>query len=159
MLNALSNHSTRDQAIVNSRSKRTERVAVNLELVYPNPQDPTEEYCFEELRAASRGWLHRVWTPEKQEILGKQEKGALVDISLPNSPQIPPDLGKLVSPPTRKQKLIVLNDANDENMHPKNSTARQEAEAARSLRRDEKANRTRKIKVREVKAESQTSES
>lgn len=35
---------------------------MNLEAVYPDPTNPAVELCFEELRAAKRGWLHRDWT-------------------------------------------------------------------------------------------------
>jgi checkpoint serine/threonine-protein kinase len=46
---------------------RTERVFVNLEAVYPNSSDVAS---IEELRAAYRGWLSKVWEPE---ILPKQD--------------------------------------------------------------------------------------
>jgi Mad3/BUB1 homology region 2 len=36
--------------------------------VYPNPNDVTEEYCFEELRAKHRGWLEKRWTPEPPKV-------------------------------------------------------------------------------------------
>ena len=42
---------------------RTERVYVNLEAIYPNPNDVVS---IEELRAGHRGWLSKVWEPESQ---------------------------------------------------------------------------------------------
>lgn len=42
---------------------------MNLEAVYPNPNDPTEELSIEEVRAAHRGWLHRQWAAI-DEVLG-----------------------------------------------------------------------------------------
>lgn len=47
---------------MNQRTGRMERVAVNLEAVYPDPTNPAVELCFEELRAAKRGWLQRDWS-------------------------------------------------------------------------------------------------
>lgn len=38
---------------------------MNLEVVYPNPNNPNEEMSFEELRAKSRGWTSRNWGSEK----------------------------------------------------------------------------------------------
>lgn len=43
---------------------RTERIFVDLESVYPTPEEIGTELSFEELRAAHRGWLSRVWKPE-----------------------------------------------------------------------------------------------
>jgi checkpoint serine/threonine-protein kinase len=37
---------------------------VNLEAVYPDPEDPTSEMSLEELRATHRGWLQKKWSPE-----------------------------------------------------------------------------------------------
>lgn len=44
---------------------RTERVYVNLEAIYPTPDEVGSELSLEELRALSRGWLSKVWEPEK----------------------------------------------------------------------------------------------
>lgn len=38
---------------------------MNLEVVYPNPNNPNEEMSFEELRAKSRGWTSRNWAAER----------------------------------------------------------------------------------------------
>lgn len=38
---------------------------MNLEAVYPTPDDVGTEMCFEELRAFNRGWLSKIWTSEK----------------------------------------------------------------------------------------------
>ena len=62
----------------------------------------------------------------------------------------------------KKLRLNDVNDENDENQPPRNGVLgdkaqEQKAEVARKLaRREERANRTRKIKVREVKGETQT---
>ncbi|KAL8931856.1 MAG: hypothetical protein Q9211_006687, partial [Gyalolechia sp. 1 TL-2023] len=49
------------QQATNPRTGKIERVFVNLEVVYPNPHDPTQEFSFEELRARSRGWSNKDW--------------------------------------------------------------------------------------------------
>lgn len=46
---------------------RTERIFVNLEAIYPNPDIVGSEMSLEELRAGHRGWLSKVWTPEVTE--------------------------------------------------------------------------------------------
>jgi checkpoint serine/threonine-protein kinase len=43
---------------------RTERIFVDLESVYPTPEEIGTELSFEELRAAHRGWLSKIWKPE-----------------------------------------------------------------------------------------------
>lgn len=41
---------------------------VNLEAVYPDRRNPNHEICFEELRAASRGWLTKNWSKVKRPL-------------------------------------------------------------------------------------------
>jgi checkpoint serine/threonine-protein kinase len=45
---------------------RTERIHVNLEAIYPTPEIMGSELSLEELRAGHRGWLSKVWEPERQ---------------------------------------------------------------------------------------------
>ncbi|KAI0164650.1 Mad3/BUB1 homology region 1-domain-containing protein [Xylariaceae sp. FL1272] len=52
------------QVIINPQSGKRERVHVNLEAVYPTPEDPGTELSFEELWAANRGWLDACWDEE-----------------------------------------------------------------------------------------------
>jgi checkpoint serine/threonine-protein kinase len=49
---------------VNPKNGRTEHVHVNLEALYPRSQASGTELTFEELIAAHRGWLDKVWKPE-----------------------------------------------------------------------------------------------
>lgn len=44
-----------------SHAGKAERVFVDLEAIYPNPHDPSEEMSIEEVRAACRGWLQKRW--------------------------------------------------------------------------------------------------
>lgn len=43
---------------------RVERVFVNLEAIYPDPDVIGTELSLEELRASTRGWLEKNWEPE-----------------------------------------------------------------------------------------------
>ncbi|RYP63091.1 hypothetical protein DL771_009433 [Monosporascus sp. 5C6A] len=52
------------QVIVNPHSGKKERIYVNLEAVYPTPEEPGTELSFEELWAANRGWLDPCWEDE-----------------------------------------------------------------------------------------------
>ncbi|KAI0842164.1 Mad3/BUB1 homology region 1-domain-containing protein [Hypoxylon sp. FL0890] len=68
---------SKHQVIVNSQSGKRERVFVNLEAVYPTPEEPGTELSFEELWAASRGWLDICWdddslVEEQPELAGTQ---------------------------------------------------------------------------------------
>ncbi|KAH8159605.1 hypothetical protein CIB48_g8645 [Xylaria polymorpha] len=55
---------SKHQVIVNPQNGRRERIYVNLEAVYPTPEEPGTELSFEELWAASRGWLDVYWDDE-----------------------------------------------------------------------------------------------
>jgi checkpoint serine/threonine-protein kinase len=55
----------KEQITVNPRTGRNERIFVNLEAVYPTPEQTGTEQSFEELRAASRGWLLKTWKSQK----------------------------------------------------------------------------------------------
>ncbi|KAJ2973807.1 hypothetical protein NUW58_g8846 [Xylaria curta] len=55
---------SKHQVIINPQSGKRERIYVNLEAVYPTPEEPGTELSFEELWAASRGWLDACWDDE-----------------------------------------------------------------------------------------------
>ena len=223
---------------------------MNLEAVYPNENDQTEEYCFEELRAAHRGWLDRDWAAERareakqqaepraREIVQQgrspltniephanvaaepspaeqaandlaesieqsllindenappltsqepkmQKMQIFADETVPSTTSQEPKVQKMQifadesAPQTTSRKVkgqkmqifaddneevapkVVPNKAktiplNDENAH-SSAPGDREAEIARKIRREERANKTRKIKVREVKRDDQTS--
>ncbi|KAI0176361.1 Mad3/BUB1 homology region 1-domain-containing protein [Hypoxylon sp. FL1284] len=56
---------SKHQVIVNPQSGKRERVFVNLEAIYPTPEEPGTELSFEELWAASRGWLDVCWDDDE----------------------------------------------------------------------------------------------
>ncbi|KAI4216888.1 MAG: hypothetical protein LQ351_000837 [Letrouitia transgressa] len=76
---------TGQQEVRNPKTGKIERVFVNLEAVYPNPHDATEEMSFEELRAKARGWTDRHWATEKiqqstREVRPLENASILVEI-------------------------------------------------------------------------------
>lgn len=132
---------------MNPRTGRAERVFVNLEAVYPNPEDSNEEYSFEELRARYRGWLER-WAqqpnPSQSEETYERSKDQLMK-------------GEV-------EDVLVQDDAIAMSM--KQSLNINEVEATQlpleagpieAGGRDERSTRPRKKRIMEVKAEAQTS--
>ena len=69
-----------DSRVIRCHNGRTERVFVNMDALYPNPDDPTEEMSIEEVRAAHRGWPDRKWpkadiTSESQGLKREESTG------------------------------------------------------------------------------------
>jgi checkpoint serine/threonine-protein kinase len=153
---------------VNPKTGRLEVVFVDLEKVYPDHENPmSEEYSFEELRAKHRGWMNHDW-----EAIRRKEQD---DARRVAEAAAPPKASKLKTSPLApkrseeasvKPKTVPLKGSVDDNMvnddenTPPSQEEMEKAKAARKARREEKANRTRKIKVmdvKEVRAETQTS--
>lgn len=90
--------------IVNPQSGKRERIHVHLEAVYPSPEEPGTELSFEELWAASRGWLDACWDDE-----------SLVDAHHAMADENTPPVEALTR--ATKQKLVIHQDdvALDEN--------------------------------------------
>ena len=122
-----------------------ERVFVDLQAVYPNVNDSNEEMSFEELRAQSRGWLSVDWTAES--------KNATV-----HGPRINEDSqqNSLSQVPVK-----ILEDVLDQPMqHSQSESQRTETqdEGIKEVQAQEtKCGRPKKMKIMEVKAETQTS--
>lgn len=170
-----SNHES--QRAINPKTGRAECVFVNLELVYPDSRDPSLEFCFEELRARQRGWLQRDWAaeraaarlqnPKSPERKSRKQPGFEIfedptqSESISHVDTVPvEDVKPIVDTLGIDTSLKVLkidneNDENNENAPP----SKEQAALARRIRREEKANRTRRIQVMEVehvKKETQT---
>jgi checkpoint serine/threonine-protein kinase len=167
---------------VNPKTGRKECVFANLELVYPSGDaESGYEFCFEELRAMKRGLIDptgRIVKPKKQKVVGQQMESRPIT---PPGQEVSPKNTKTSSvrkldifhdtetskvpvkmpifedselPQTSKVPLKISVFEDSEVPQPKADAA---AKAARKARREEKANRTRKIAIMEVKAEPQTS--
>lgn len=116
---------------------------MNLRAVYPSPDDPSEEMSIEELRAKARGWADKIWVAESK------EKPVEVSASRENDKGLcSAAIGK---PP--EQPLIVIEPSSDLQ---KVSEARVENTIDEDIR-SQKNGRTKKMKIREVKAKTQTS--
>ncbi len=161
-MQAVQDHPSHNQRVVNAGSGRTECVFVNLEAVYPDPANPTVEICFEELRAARRGWLDRDWNAER-----KQPHEPPLKLKPPNNeiftssaPLTEPERG-VGQVAHHFQQILSPNDINDENNEniPPDDIPheRQKTKTAPKERREMGANSTRKIRVPRIRGETQTS--
>ena len=178
------------QQAVNPRTGRVEVVFVDLEKVYPNHEDPmSEEYSFEELRAKHRGWMDHDWAAIRRKELEQEQEQARRAAEaaaaaaaakqpkpkpMPLAPRQEPEQPKPKPMPlaprqepeqAAKPKTVPLKGSvdddmgNDENAPPSQVDV-EKARAAKKARREERANRTRKIKVmetKEIRGETQTS--
>ncbi|KAF2863004.1 hypothetical protein K470DRAFT_274965 [Piedraia hortae CBS 480.64] len=118
------------QCMQNPKTGRMDCVFVNLETVYPEVDGSRREYCFEELRAQHRGWLDQDWSPKEP----KQRRG--FDIF-----QDP----TLTSKPVQAEKAGLMEEINGEN--DENAPPQRDAISKKQLRREERQNRTRKLKM------------
>ncbi|MCJ1281723.1 hypothetical protein MMC26_001045 [Xylographa opegraphella] len=137
------------QEAVNPRTGKVERVFVNLEAVYPNPNDSNEEYSFEELRARHRGWLDKSW-PRKSaqqipEELGNQCQESYDDMPLVEGVEREDDA--ILALKVREELNIADEGADQELL---------DTTAGEDENRDDRSTRPRKKRIMEVKAEAQT---
>ena len=130
--------------MTNARTGKVECVYVDLRAVYPNDNDPSEEMSFEEIRARSRGWLNMDWTAEKEK-----------------SPS--PELAASESSQQTSSPLSVENVQHDVDLLVEHANGRPERVASTSdnntecTARETKVGRPKKMKIMEVKGETQTS--
>lgn len=132
--------------MTNPRTGKVERVFVNLEAVYPNASDPNEEMSFEELRAQARGWLNKDWASEQNTPVQAQTtvqsasqptffSPAVDYVDSRNAPHVQPS-------PTATGK----------------SERRSGSAGNKDVTGDGKTGRPKKMKIMEVKGETQTSQ-
>lgn len=104
---------------------------MNLDAVYPDIAHPGNEVSFEELRAMSRGWMNKNWRSQKAPL--RQITG--------NEQQVDPSLDRDL-PEQFNHKLTV----HDVDPHAAEHDAVME----------KKSKKAQKLKLREVKGETQT---
>ena len=169
-------HPLREQLqAVNPKTGRVEVVFVDLEQVYPDRRDPMSvEFSFEELRARHRGWLDRDWSAirrkEQEQARKVAEEAAAAQLPKPKAAPLAPKQEPLAPkqdaqrPP--KPQTVPLKGgeddllAGDDENRPPSQAELEKAKAAKRARKEERANRTRKIQVMDVKeisGETQTS--
>ncbi|XPS98854.1 Non-specific serine/threonine protein kinase [Ascochyta lentis] len=160
-------HPLREQLqAVNPKTGRVEVVFVDLEQVYPNHEDPMSvEFSFEELRARHRGWLDRDWAAirrEEQEQARKlAEEAAAAQLPKPKPAPLAPKqeplaLKQNAQNPSKPQTVPLKGGedgalAGDDENRPPSQADVEKARAAKKARKEERANRTRKIQVLDVK--------
>lgn len=128
---------------MNSKTGKPERVFVDLEAVYPNAADPSEEMSFDELRAIHRGWADKAW--KKESMIALQPVSG-------NAQRSPPHLSSAVIEKLSRdleQKVLI-----DENESSQQSTP---AGDSQSQSQEVRPAKQRRMKVREIKQETQTS--
>ena len=147
------------QQITNSRTGKVERVFVTLQAVYPNDND---EMSFDELRAKARGWFDRDWAAETRHK--KAEKG--VARTRVEASTVVVRESKPASDNSRLAESRSNNGSPNSNLDSTRTLDLGHTIAldlgqtvAIDLGREGKADRPKKIKVKEVKGETQTSRS
>ena len=138
-----SSHS--EPAVVNPKTGKAERVFVNLEAVYPDESRPDLEYCFEELRAMSRGWANRDWRPKPASPL------RTISSNIQPSPSVRASQSKeqdVESVTEQVREKLVLTD--------ENSSVLPDSSSQQIDVKETKPPKQRRIKVREIKQEAQT---
>lgn len=116
--------------IANARGRRCERAYVDLEAVYPNE---STEYCFEELRAIKRGWTQQQWKLKAESPL------RIVSGNVQRTPEGDGSKFDDIKNITKEMQNVHMED--------KSMTMA-----------DPKPPKQKRIKVREVKQETQTGE-
>ncbi|KAK2865007.1 hypothetical protein FQN49_004002 [Arthroderma sp. PD_2] len=120
---------------VDPRTGKIERVVVNLEAIYPDPNNPSLELSLDELRATSRGWMNKDWSRQRKGPLREIPQNA---VSCKDSAMNENDCGSDKYLSTALQEKLQIND-----------------EAQREISRDQKGGKVKKLKVKEVKGETQ----
>ncbi|MCJ1405056.1 hypothetical protein MMC11_008282 [Xylographa trunciseda] len=137
------------QEVVNPRTGKLERVFVNLEAVYPNPNDPNEEYSFEELRAKNRGWLDKSWTrktvQKDTQVLNEQDEESLDNVPFAEDVETQEDAILALSV---REQLNIAEGGSDQ--------GQPEITVVEDGDRDDRSTRPRKKRIMEVRAEAQT---
>ena len=135
MSNIVMKSSGTQQKSVNPKTGKVERVFVNLEAVYPNPQDSNITFSFEELRAKHRGWLDKTWSS-----LPKDDGSAL---SLGRE-----EPSHITETPSDQSNLVIHDDFGAKD--------RDEPVEFEESVLDEKQDRPRRTRIVEVNPETQT---
>ncbi|KIV80439.1 hypothetical protein PV11_07937 [Exophiala sideris] len=147
--------------VVNPRTGRVERVFVDMEAIYPPNCD--QEFSFEELRAMSRGWSRKDWSPQEQSSAATSSP--LQETTGNKSPQATaqPQASKAQEPEDIEnlsqsfQQQIDLNNTSIGNLsiHDVSTQSMVGMPQSQMLPPTEKP-KEKKIKIREVKQETQT---
>ncbi|KKK19732.1 hypothetical protein ARAM_006921 [Aspergillus rambellii] len=127
---------------INPRTGRKERVFVNLDAVYPDYKNANHEVSFEELRAIKRGWMDKTWRTQKAPL-------KTISGNSSHDPHLDKENGQGLHGglPEQFNQKLTLKEVDSQ-------ASRQNTELDPA--HDSRTARPRKLKVREVKAETQT---
>lgn len=118
---------------------------MNLAAVYPDRDNPTFEMSLEELRAAKRGWTDKDWSLQKKNVLkevsGNKCKQPVICAGKENR------TGQALATKLQ-EKLVIENEV---------PPARERVEVM-EVYQDVKEVKQKKLKIREIKGETQTGE-
>jgi checkpoint serine/threonine-protein kinase len=135
-----------NQEVVNPKTKKVERVFVDLEAVYPDINNPSLEMSFEELRAARRGWLNKDWSRQRkcplEEVAANIQNG-----DTPEQEKSQDTVDAELS--SQLQETLVLEDSSQQDM----GTSQQKEGS-----REGRPGKNKKMRIREIRQETQTSE-
>ncbi|KAL8675068.1 MAG: hypothetical protein Q9168_000551 [Polycauliona sp. 1 TL-2023] len=131
------------QQITNPKTGKIERVFVNLEAVYPNPDDPVEEFSFEELRARHRGWMNKDWGADRRRENVNQSRGQQSN-------------GRPIVLEEIKSDNLTNEDNRQEPSSQDNAKQIVESLPVDDMTQGTRARKSRRTKVMEVKGETQT---
>ena len=133
------------QQTTNTRTGKVERVFANLDAVYQNDNGPLEELSFEELRASARGWLDRAWAAEtKQSPLHS------------HAPSPERQYENLVASVNKVISQDAESTSSQQETH-SSPSVQLETTIAIGISKEGNVGRPKKMKIKEVKAETQTS--
>ncbi|KAI9838511.1 MAG: hypothetical protein M1837_002437 [Sclerophora amabilis] len=128
---------------VNGRTGKVERVFVDLEAIYPNADDHSEEWSIEELRAMHRGWVGRDWSKEKEQQIHLQT-------------EISRDSVGPVEPNESTDLAAEFQGCGSLSKEGKQTTPTEEQKQKESEDNECRTGRLKKLKVKEIKGETQT---
>lgn len=133
------------QQTVNARTGKVERVFVDLEAVYPNDNELHEEMSFEELRAKSRGWLDRDWAAESKQRMAEESQSRASSMPV------------MVIAAETQADAETVPDVQSQPGTQDSTTTLLDNTIAVDIGRASKGGRTKKMKIKEVRGETQTS--
>lgn len=132
------------QQTTNPRTGKIERVFVDLEAVYPDPDDPSQEFSFEELRAKSRGWSNKDWAAEKKQA--RPQRSVEQEHQAHSS-----------APDARKPNRLITEDSEQDVVSQSTTEQLIEVTPVEEMTQGTKARKSKRTKIMEVKGETQTS--
>jgi|SRR5436190_11363936 len=130
---------------VNPRTGKVERVFVNLEAIYPDRENPTHEMSLEELRAVSRGWMDKDWSRQRKKVL--KEVSGNISCRVPSAQNVEDHSESKTLSAELHEKLVIADK----------SQPLGEAADVVEVHRDGRGGKARRLKLREIKGETQTS--